>query len=341
MTQYNGILVRYNLTDTGSMPRTGGWTACPDLIPYGTEPVQKPTQFFKDNYGQNVGKALIAKAQNYVYVRGKNLTGAPLTGTARVFYAPQSLFLYPSQWLENKIQTTNGSETSDITNLAPNDIGVTIDPFTWVPSDISEHHCLITIVSTPDHPFASQLPGPDITSVNDLGAWIAKTGGTGWHNIQITTAGAPTFTNFTEYPGSSTAETIMFTITAENVSIGAEVSFSTGTPLRKGQYINLPKTRVTKDTQIQFSVTCDVPADWKSNFSYSYYANDTTKLPGFNVSMSASVVSSGTDAIAEYAQPVENVFPNTLFHNHETGMLESSMPVYKIVPVGSDSTQIG
>lgn len=339
MAQYDGILIRYNLQDTGSVPRTGGWTACPDLIPWGTEPVQKPTSFFKGNYDKNVGQALVAKAQNYIYVRGKNLTGSALTGTARVFFAPQSIFLYPSQWLQNTMKTTNGSETSDITDVAPNDIGVTIDPFTWIPSDINEHHCLITIVSTPDHPYESQLPGDNITSLNELAAWIAKTGGTGWHNIQITTAGAPTFTNSTKYPGSSTAEQVMFTLTAENLKIGTEISFSCGTPLPDGTYINLPKTKVTKETQFQVSLTYDVPAGWESEMSYSYYENGLGKLPGFRVSMSASVVSQGKDAVAAYAKPALEVFPNSRHHDLKTGMLRD-MPVYNIVPVGSDSTQI-
>lgn len=349
MTQYNGILIRQNLQDTGSVPRTGGWTACPDLIPYGTEPVQKPTDFFSGNYNQDVGNALVAKAENYIYVRGKNLTDSPLTGTARVFYAPQSLFLYPSQWLQNTMTTMNGSETSDIvtvptdgigvTPVAPNGIGVTVDPFTWVPSDINEHHCLITIVSTPDHPYETQVPGDNITSLNDLAAWIAKTGGSGWHNIQITTAGAPTFTNSTHYPPSSTPEKVMFTLTAENVPVGAEVAFSCGKPLPDGTYINLPKTTVTKNTQFQVSLTYPVPAGWESDISYSYYENGKGKLPGFKVSMCASVVSSGTDAIAAFARPVAEVFPNSLYHNLATGMLED-MPVNHIVPVGSDATQV-
>lgn len=339
MGQYKGILVRQNLQDTGSVPRTGGWTACPDLIPYGTEPVQQPTDFFRSNYNQDVGKVLVANAENYVYVRGKNLTDSPLTGTARLFYAPQNLFLYPSVWLQNTMTTMNGSETSEISNVMPNSTGVTVDPFTWIPSDINDHHAFISIVSTPEHPYETQLPGDTITSLNELAAWIAKTGGIGLHNVKIIEAGAPVFTNCTHLPASSTLEKITFTITAENAPVGTEVSFSSGKPLPGGVYINLPKTTVTNDTNFLVGVVYEIPANWDAELCFSFYSNGKKVPQDMRLTMAAYVVTQGNDAIADYALPAKALFPDARYHNSATGQLED-LPAHRIVPVGSVSIRV-
>lgn len=339
MTQYSGILVRQNLQDTGSMPRTGGWSSSPDLIPYGTEPVQQPTEFFRSNYNQDVGKAFVARAENYVYVRGKNLTDSSLTGTARVFYAPQSLFLYPRLWLENTMTTMSGSETSEISNVAPNSIDVTVDPFTWVPSDSDEQHSFISIVSTPEHPFESQLPPESISSLNDLAAWIAKTGGIGLHNVETIEVSAPDFTSCTHLPASSTHEKVILTIIAENAPVGTEVSFSSGNPLPGGVYINLPKTTVTDDTIFQACVEYEIPANWGAELCYSFYANGKKVPRDMMLSMSASIVSQDDDAIAAYAVPADQLFPNSRRHNPATGLLED-LPAHRVVPVGSVSIRV-
>ena len=99
--------------------------------------------------------------------------------------------------------------------------------------------------------------------MNDLAAWIGKTGGAAWHNVQFTDSGAPTFTNTTNYPSSTPAK-IQLAITCISCPIGSAVSFSCGTPLPDGTYINLPPTQVTKNTQIGFAVGYEIPAGWTS-----------------------------------------------------------------------------
>ncbi|WP_374628798.1 hypothetical protein [Pannonibacter indicus] len=347
MTQYDGILLRQNLQDQGLMPRTGGWTASPDIIMAGTQPTQDPQAVFSTaaSYGTDPTQPVVQNATNYVYLRGKNLNAAAQTGTARVFYAPQSLFLYPVQWLNNSILTSRGSATSDLGSLAPNAIGVTTDPFVWVPTNISEHTCLVGFISTPEYPFESQKPPNAVTSMNDLAAWIGKTGGTGWHNVQFTSAGAPTFTNSTVYPPSTTAATVQFAVTCVSCPVGSQVSFSCGTPLPDGTYINLPPTTVTKPTQIGFTVTYQVPAGWTSPISYSYYANGNPPVDGnFSVSMSASILTStpGSQVFAAYARPAVEVFPNHV-HVADNGRQLTAlndMPVNYLIPVGSDMTKL-
>jgi len=347
MALYDSILLRQNLQDQGIMPRTGGWTASPDIIMAGTEPIQQPTQVFTsaESYATDPTQPVVQNATNYVYVRGKNLSATAQAGEARVFAARQSLFLYPQQWLQNPLKTTAGLDTTPIAQLDENQIGVTKDPLVWIAGDISEHHCLVGFISTDSHPFDSQKPPNAVTSLNDLAAWIGKTGGSGWHNVQFTTAGAPTFTNTTNYPGSSTPGKIQFAITCNECPVGSEVSFSCGTPLPDGTYINLPRTRIETTGQIGFFVDYEIPAGWTSPIMYSYYDNGLPPAgENWGVSMSASIKSDteSTLEFAQYTRPRAEVFPNH-FAVGADGRVRTDMgdmPVSRLIPVGSDLTKL-
>lgn len=344
MAQYDGVLLRQNLEDQGIMPRTGGWTSSPDVFAGGTTPTQKPEQVFStpESYGQNPSQPVVDKAQNYFYVRGKNLNAAAQPAAARVFAAPQGLFLYPQQWLGNPLLTQAGLPKSDMGSIEPGAIGVTTDPLVWVPTDTGEHHCLVGFISTPQYPFGSQRPPNAVSSLNDLAAWIGKTGGAGWNNIQFTDAGSPTFTNSTDYAASDTPAKMQFAITCTSCPIGSEVSFSCGTPLPDGTYINLPKSTVTKSTQMGFTVVYDVPAGWTSPISYSYYDNGLPPVDGnFAVALSASIISGGpgSEVFAEHARPSIEVFKDHLAVGLEGEFLKD-MPVNRLLPVGSDTTQL-
>ncbi len=341
---YDGILVRQNLGDTGTVPRTGGWTASPDIIAAGVTPIQKPSDVLttQASYASDPTQPVVLNATNYMYIRGKNLGTAAQSGIARLFAAKQSLFLYPQQWMQNPIKTQNGSDTTPIATLDPNAIGVTTDPFIWVPSDIAEHYCVVGFISTAGHTFDSQKPPNAVTSLDDLAAWIAKTGGAGRHNVQFTSASSPTFTNKTHYPPSSTDATVQFAVTCISCPVGSQVSFSCGKPLPDGTYINLPISTVTKASKMGFFVEYVVPAGWESDIYYSYYSNGKPPVDdNFSVAMSASLVTSvsGNRAVAGLGHARDQVFPDHV-GVHPSGRLLTDMPVNRLIPVGSDITKL-
>lgn len=342
MTEYNGILVRQNLTDQGIIPRTGGWTASPDVIAAGVTPIANPEEVFatESSYKTDPTEPMVEKAANYIYLRGKNLSTTPVTGTARVFYAPHSLFLYPQQWINNPLKTSQGAESSKIENLDAQAIGVTSDPFSFIPTDTSEHHCLMGFISSPEYPFETQKPPNAVTSLKELSEWVAQHGGTGWHNVQFTSADSPTFTNSTHYPASSTLAKLHFNITCTGCPVGSHVSFSCGTPLPNGKVISFPKTEVNTTETVGYFVEVDVPAGWESDITYSYWEGGTP-LANFNVSMSASIVTNNEPTLKKYGRLATDVFPNHTLHCLETNTLKNDMPVNYIIPCGSDTTLIG
>lgn len=342
MTQYNSVLLRQNLSDNGAIPRTGGWTASPDLIAAGTSPTVDPqTTFGSDtSYSSDPTQPISQNAPNYIYLRGKNLGTTATTAEARAFYAPQSLFLYPSQWLLNQMTTSSGSPVSQITSIDANSIGVTTDPLVWTPATTSEHYCLVGFISTPDVPFTSQQPPAAVSSLDELATWIGKTGGTGWHNVQFAPNSA-TFTRSTVYPASSNASYVQIALTCTGLPVGSQVSFSCGTPLPDGTVINLPATTVPTSGQIGFFVKANIPAGWSSTISYTYYANGGTPLNTFSLAMSASIIKqSDADSFAKYTRLSSEVYPDHhLFSLSDKKMIQANdMPVDYIIPVGSDVT---
>ncbi|MET3824624.1 MULTISPECIES: hypothetical protein [Sphingomonas] len=344
MAQYTGVLVRQNLQDQGAMPRTGGWTASPDVFSVGTQPTTNPQATYGSttSYATDPTQPVVQNAPNYIYLRGKNLGTAATTGEAQLFYAPQSLFLYPVQWMNNQITTSTGANVSTIASMAPNAIGVTTDAFRWTPPTTSEHYCLVGFISTADFPFSSQQPPAAVSSMDQLAAWIGSTGGAGWHNVQWATNSA-TFTNTTPYPASSTAATVQLALTCTGLPVGSQVSFSSATPLPDGTYLNLPLTTVPTTGQIGFFIVANVPANWSTTISYSYYANGGTGLSTFNLAMSASIIqASENDVFAKYTRPSTEVFPNHQQFDHATGkeIHPSNIVVNYLIPVGSDVTML-
>lgn len=349
MTRYNSVLVRQNLQDQGLIPRTGGWTASPDLIAAGRQPVIDPQGAFSSasSYGSYPTQPIVFDAPNYYYLRGKNLGTAATTAEARIFHAPSSLFLYPAQWLNSPMATSDGTRVIAIPSIPPNAIGVTTDPFAWIAPPASEPYSLVGFISTPAVPFESQKPSATLTSMDDLAAWIGTTGGTTWHNIRFHPARAAAFSQSTTYPASTTPSRVQFAITAIDCPIGSSIGFQCGTPLPNGVVVCLPPVTVDKPGRFGVVIEYDIPAGWTSSITYSYFSNGC--LPGerFNLSVSAAIkeTAKGGHAFSPYVRLASEVYPGheavdaeQLVHTGK--VVTGPMPVSYIIPVGSVSTII-
>jgi hypothetical protein len=282
MANYNDLFLRDNTSDTGSIPANPPVSTSPDIIPYGTSPVTDPTTFFTGNYGSDVGQDLIANAQNYLYMRAKNLAAGAESGTVSLYYSKASLLLYPSLWQSNILQTSDGATSVPISASTTGAIAVATNPFTWVPQAISgDHYCLIGRIVTATNP----NPIPATGNIQDFATYIANNRGMGWRNVAITTAGSPTFTQNVNYDQGTQGGAMSVLITCTNVPVGAQVSFSSGTP-GPTPPVNLPQTTVTNAGSFIAGVSTTIPANWTSNISYSYWANGTTPLPGWSIALS-------------------------------------------------------
>ncbi|CAM3091582.1 hypothetical protein G4177_22665 [Corallococcus sp. ZKHCc1 1396] len=279
-TMYDDLFFRSNLSDYGQLPSPPLAYESPDIIPSGIYPTNDPQAFFSSNYNQDVGQNLVTDGQNYIYLRTKNLSSGAESGKVSLYYTPASLLLYPNKWKDNALKTSDNQTEVFLQAPRAGDIAVTDNPFVWAPNSISgDHYCLISRVSTPKH----DNPVPVVGSYTDLTEFILNNPGFGWRNVALVDANSPTFNTTVEYSQGTEAGSIIFQLECTNVPGGASVAFSAGTP-GPSPLIVLEKTTVPQNNgSWNTSVTCNVPANYTTNITYSYWANGTQPQPGFQI----------------------------------------------------------
>src|SRR5438128_8675549 len=98
MTNFSCIFLRHALGDTPS-GGGGGFSASPDIIPYGTSPMLDTSiPVSSSGYNTDYGSPVYLNQDNFVYIRGLNTTGEPTESRLWFFYTPSDLALWPQNW---------------------------------------------------------------------------------------------------------------------------------------------------------------------------------------------------------------------------------------------------
>lgn len=308
MAKYNDIYMRAYQNDPGNIPRSSSYSLAhsPDLIPYGTQPVDPQTFLTASSWNTTYNATLIGKATNYLYMRAQNLGTAASTGTFALYYSPGgNMLLWPSKWAKNQLLTQTGANTQTIT-LQGGEKGVLPSAFVW-DAKTDQHYCLIGMVSTPEHP---ATPPPD-GDIQNFATWIAQNGSFAWHNLTVTSAGSPTWTDKVNYDQGGVADTVRFDIVCDYVPLNSTVSFSCGAAGPKPP-INMPPSLVTNYPSFIVGMNSVVPGDFMADISYSYTAAKDKPVPpeGFSISIEASVKTQ----------------PGTLLHGYGKTLAEKGYP---------------
>lgn len=213
-------LTRKSLTDTGAIPypSTGGVYMSPDIISNGPNPAtdaQLATWTSEAGWKTAPWSNLI-NAQNYLYVREKNLFPDLLGGTVSLYAYRASIGLTkPSTW--QLIRTESGAARSVVSAVAQNAIGITKDAFVFNPgSSSSEHLCFVALFSTTY--FRNPRPGD---SNFDAVRWLTWNGSSGWHNADVPNT-RPLALGLANL--NATPETFRVEAVCRNVPVGTTVS---------------------------------------------------------------------------------------------------------------------
>lgn len=231
MSQYQDIYMRDNLGDTGQIPNPAQvfWDS-PDIIPYGTKAYQGNWQtFFASNWAQDVGQAIVSGSMNYIYVRGYNAYSGAESGNIQLYYANSSLLLQTDQWINNVINTANGSATTAVSATATRLVVVGADAFQWTPPAQpggGAHYCLLALVGTASNP--AKVPTGNFPNSAAFVNWIIDNPSVAQRNISIVNYPPPpswqqsqTFMNL-----DSTEEEYLFQADISPLPVGTVVSFS-------------------------------------------------------------------------------------------------------------------
>lgn len=337
MARWNDVYFRANQKDTGSYPNDGCQSSCFDIITR-QDPLKEPEILIGDNWNKNESQDLNARMNNYIYVRGSNLAGKKQTGKVYLYYSPAHLLLYPSLWQNNVIKVGGQkdcfafSAEKDGKFLCSDD---TQGCFSWNPQMITnDHYCLISRAVTQDHP----APIPTASDVTDFGKFISTNRSYGWRNVTVIDRNSADFSQSVSYDQGTQAHTMHFILSCKDVPVGAEVALDCVTPGPK-PLIHMNRTKVTSSNQ-DLGIVCEVPAGFKGEITYYYWANG--KMPGdnFEINLHCVVFTSEQHPLREYAKHYEKLgfsLPKQLRQSMRVG--ESIGPEYAII-LGQYSTHM-
>ena len=306
MPTATGFLLRNTLSDNGVMPRSGGFTSCPDIIPAGTTAMSANDLI--NSYGSATDRPLTQGLTNYLYVRAKNLSATPLTQYVYLFQVDGSLVLSPPLWYKAQnlvgydVKNPDGDGSPDDPKIiAQHQQQITAQPqqivvtngYTWAP-DNTNHHCLVAVIADNWNAVLAELPAGG--SMDALAQWIYNNASLGWHNINIQPITTQVYESQVAYQHTATIdEQITFTIVAENVPVGARVSFSSNTSTQSGQVIGQEWTTVptpagggTINPDFEVGQTITVNAGYKTIITYRTDFNGLPAPANFKMHMKAT-----------------------------------------------------
>lgn len=341
-SQWADVYMRKGLDDNGTVPYPGtSWTWSPDIVPNGTTVMANAPAVLAANYGTDPGLPTVPDQPNFYYVRAKNLFGGQRTATFELYYCPANLFLLPSLWSGNQLSTSSGA--LQVTGSAANngDVLVATEPFAFNPPDSTQHHCLVSRLTTPGDP--NPMPA-DFATLDALGTFILNHPDFAWRNVVTVDGDIPTFTHTFAIDTTvvATGGTFMLGISYKNLTVGSKVSFSAGTPIPsgpdQGSVIQLVETPVSQSSGSIGTTFLTIPAGYHTNVSYSYFAQ-TPILGSWSVEFFALLVTSPTSALHAQARPLSH-FAADLGTDHPLFSLsDASGAQMRAVKVGSCATR--
>ena len=306
MANATGFLLRTSLSDNGSLPRSGTWTYCPDIIPAGITAIS--SNDLVNSYGSATDKILTQGLTNYLYVRAKNMNATSLAKVAYLFQVDGSLVLQPQLWYTAQhlvgydVKNPEGDGSPDDPKIIkkyaqpltaePGQIAVT-NAYTWAP-DNTNHHCLVAVVA--DNWNAVLNNYNPAGTMDALALWIYNNPSMGWHNVNIQPLTTTVYETPIAYQHTSPEdEQITFSIVAQNVPVGARVSFSANTSTKSGEVIGQDWTTVPSkpgggaiNPDFEVGTTLTVNSGFATIITYRTDFNGLTPPANFSMHMKAT-----------------------------------------------------
>ena len=281
---YTDLMIRDYFGDNGT-PRSGNLSASPDIIPWGTAPLDNFQTYLTsaDAVNQDLGKNIIGYQANYLFVRCLNQGTGAASGKVYLYYSPSNLLMAPGLWSENVLNTQNGAGYGNVSAAQAGQYSVGDSPFIWVPQPPpnNTHFCMVARLETPAHP--NPIPS-NVGSYDDFVAYIAGNPGVAWRNVTFVGT-APDWSNTVPMTGLATQAQLYFQVQCTNVPIGSQISFSSPDPGAE-PFINLQPTTVSTNPNFSAGMWSTVSANWKGNITVNWFSNGQSSWgPGATITL--------------------------------------------------------
>ncbi|MDY7093678.1 MAG: hypothetical protein SX243_11970, partial [Acidobacteriota bacterium] len=264
--RWDGLYLRTNLEDQGSVPRKAPWDHSPDLIPSGILPVNHPARAFDRSYDQELAKSLVAQTPNYIYLRVKNFATEARTGQLYLYYTPSQLLLYPQLWSQNALLTASGNDRSEVQDVSPSKVATIGDPFVFNPTPTDQSVVLIGRLVTPENP----NPVPSSLGGETFDEWISKRGNWARFDAVVTTEGAAAFSQEIPFDMGDIQGGVEFLLSCQDLPTGSQVWASSGGLLADDTYIIIPPSTIPGPGVYGFGTVAEVPRRFRTTFQVCY-----------------------------------------------------------------------
>jgi DNA-binding beta-propeller fold protein YncE len=195
---YSGLFLRHYLGEQPGSPKDG-WSASPDVIPYGKTTEPNPSVFTTpEGYAKDCGRDVALLNDNYVYVRGRNVGTAEITSRVYFYYTPGALALWPANWRSDKVSVNDVERNWVDVTAPPNGVGVGASPFVWIPDDLdpaTDHYCVIAWAADGPNPQPPDLARfSKFATLDDLVNFIVTHHNVAWRNTHQYRTPPPNYT---------------------------------------------------------------------------------------------------------------------------------------------------
>lgn len=290
-TTFNGFFFRPNLQSTGQVPATGPFTTSPDIICAGQTPIADYVNVLTNNYNSNpYASNVYIGTENYFYLRGMNGATSEVSDQFSLYYAPNAVINWPSQWINNVIQTETGANNIVCNNIAPNTPFVVPTTFLWNPPAVpsnSDHYCLFSYATSAANPVP--IPGSTGMTYEDMGSLIQTNLNIGWKNTVPITNNPATWTYNTGLSIPSTvqgSQTVHVYVSCVGL-MGGTVQFQGSNQQGASGPVALAQTKITQNNQI-LGTTVVLEPGFDCTITVSFWANGITPATGSGISLQAS-----------------------------------------------------
>lgn len=338
---FNGLYMRPNPSDDGTVPALSPYCSSPDIWLAGTTPVANyQTALATDtSYATSSAANIYSGQGNFIYIRAKNGAAGDSTRTVQLFYAPSGVIQSPSRWQGNIIPTDQGSPTGTIPLTATGSVGVCDSTFLWSdpspPPSASDHYCLFAWLNDSQN----SNPFPSVETVFDMGSLITNNLGWGWRNTTMIPSDS-TWQASEPLAIPDTYPTQTYTVQVQPTGwVGWQVEFYCSQRDANGNEIRLKLGTIQQDGQILGVSNVVLDGGFSGQMFVNLYSPDGRQpTPGATIPLSCNYVASTKADVHEAAD-------RGLINQDMMYVLRRDVPAFRVGPTalviqGSYSWQV-
>jgi DNA-binding beta-propeller fold protein YncE len=292
---YTGLFMRHYLGETPSSP-PDGWSASPDVIPYGRNIALDEKVFTEPTgYGTDYGATVYLQNPNYVYVRGLNPGPAQITSRVYFYYTRASLLMWPANWREDNITVNKVPQNwVDVTAAANGGVGVGQSPMLWTPPALdpgSDHYCVIAWVSDGPNPqppnFASYS---QFATGDDLVQFVLSHHNMAWRNTSDILTPPPDYSYNCSLPMGPGGGSVYLAVSFQNIPSDGTFAVNVQGP-DQANSVSLPPSPLSQ-YQGGFSPRnnpLNFPANFTTSVQVQHWPGPTPLPPNAKINVSLLV----------------------------------------------------